>query len=244
MKSTVVISLGGSLIAPDRVDDRFLKAFYLLLRGRLERETEQRFILVTGGGAPCREYQRSFRAVSDVETNSAGADDLAKANDADWIGIAATKLNAELVRRVFARHCHDPVVSDPEGGFNFTGRVLVASGWKPGRSTDYVAVALAKKYKADKVINLTNVAQVYSADPRHNPAARPFADIGWKDYRAIVGDEWTPGRNAPFDPVASRLAQEAGVTVVIVKGSNREEDLENLKLALDGKEFFGTTIHP
>jgi uridylate kinase len=234
MQSTTVISLGGSLIAPDKVDDRFLKDFFGILSERLDRDASQRFILVTGGGGPCREYQRGFLAAVGGTTSTDWAE------HADWIGIAATRLNAELVRRIFVRFCHEPVVTDPEGKIDFTGRVLVASGWKPGRSTDYVAVALAERFKAETVINPTNIAQVYSDDPRKNPAAKPIEDLTWKDYRAIVGGEWTPGKNAPFDPVASERAEKARLKVIIALG----KDLDNLKKILDAEKFFGTTIHP
>ena len=44
--------------------------------------------------------------------------------------------------------------------------------------------------------------------------------------------------NAPFDPIASKLAQDLDITVKIVNGKN----LANLELALDGKPFVGTTI--
>jgi len=53
-----------------------------------------------------------------------------------------------------------------------------------------------------------------------------------------VGDEWTPRMSAPFDPVASKLAQDLGVTVKILNGKN----MTNLAKALDDKEFIGTTI--
>ena len=55
----------------------------------------------------------------------------------------------------------------------------------------------------------------------------------------MVGDHWVPGMNAPFDPVASKLAQDLEVTVKILSGNN----FENLALALDGQPFEGTTIH-
>ena len=45
--------------------------------------------------------------------------------------------------------------------------------------------------------------------------------------------------NAPFDPVASKLAQDLDVTVKILDG----KDLANLEKALDNKDFVGTTIH-
>ncbi len=236
MRSTTVVSLGGSLIASDNGDAEFLKSFYSILKRRLDADASRRFILVTGGGAIARENQRTYLSVR--------GSDKARTDSQDWIGIAATKNNAELVRRIFEDYCHNDVLNDPEKLEDFDGQVLLASGWKPGRSTDYVAVAVASRIKADKVINLTNIAQVYSDDPRTNPAARALSEISWKDYRSIVGDEWSPGKNTPFDPVASKLAQENGITVLIVKGSDRESDLKNLESALDGGPFFGTTIHP
>jgi uridylate kinase len=45
--------------------------------------------------------------------------------------------------------------------------------------------------------------------------------------------------NAPFDPIASKLAQDLNVTVKILNGKN----LDNLAKALDDQSFEGTTIH-
>jgi uridylate kinase len=55
----------------------------------------------------------------------------------------------------------------------------------------------------------------------------------------MVGDKWVPGMNAPFDPIASKLAESLNVTVKILNGKN----LDNLAKALDGEAFTGTTIH-
>ncbi len=44
--------------------------------------------------------------------------------------------------------------------------------------------------------------------------------------------------NMPFDPIASKKAQELGLTVKILKG----DDFKNIKQALEGESFFGTTI--
>jgi uridylate kinase len=232
MQQTTVISLGGSLICPDKVADRFLADFSSLLSRYLNADPERRVILVTGGGALAREYQRAYYALVEKERQTP--------DSADWLGIAATRLNAELVRRLFPQWCVDPVVFDPEGPVVFSGRVLVASGWKPGFSTDYVAVVLAEKYSADVLINPTNVERVYSDDPRKNPDAKPLVDLTWHDYRAIIGDEWTPGKNAPFDPVASGRAAAFGLRVVIALG----KDLENLACILEGRPSTGTLIHP
>jgi uridylate kinase len=54
----------------------------------------------------------------------------------------------------------------------------------------------------------------------------------------MVGDTWEPGMNVPFDPIASRKAEQLGLRVLVVNGKN----LENLADALDGKKFTGTVI--
>jgi len=88
------------------------------------------------------------------------------------------------------------------------------------------------------VINLSNIEKVYTSDPRKDPQARPLDRISWDDFRAMVGDTWVPGTNVPFDPVASRHAQELGLKVICAAGRN----LENLRNIIRGREFTGTTI--
>ena len=119
-----------------------------------------------------------------------------------------------------------------------TEPVVVGAAWKPGWSTDYDAVLTCENYHVESMINLSNVTQVYSADPKIDPEAVPIAQMSWAQMRKLVGDEWSPGMHAPFDPVAAKLAEELGVTVKIVKGG----DFENLDKAVMGEEFFGTVI--
>ncbi|MDR1587768.1 MAG: UMP kinase [Treponema sp.] len=224
-----VISLGGSIVAPDGVDEQFLKNFVELIRGFIEADEKRRFVFVVGGGGPARIWQRAYRAVS------GGA---VKNEEADWIGIMATRLNARLVKAVMGEWCVQDLVTDPTKAEPFLGRVLVASGWKPGFSSDYDAVLLAERFNASVVINLSNIEKVYTDDPKKNPGAKPLDRISWTDFRALVGDEWVPGKNVPFDPVASRRAAEIGLKVICAAGKN----LENLGKILSGGDFIGTTI--
>ncbi|MDR2181584.1 MAG: UMP kinase [Treponema sp.] len=223
-----VISLGGSLVAPDGVDVPFLKNFRALVAEELARDDKRRFIFVVGGGGPARAWQRAYREI--VQT---GGDE-----EADWIGVMATRLNAQLVKAVMGAWCTQPVITNPSEIGPFVGRVLVASGWKPGFSSDYDAVLLAERFSADRVINLSNIARVCTGDPRTDPEAKPIDRISWEDFRALVGDEWVPGKNVPFDPVASRHAARLGLTVICAAG----RDLDNLRKLLSGDPFLGTTI--
>jgi uridylate kinase len=231
-----VISLGGSIVAPDGVDEAFLKDFVLLVREFLENDRDRKFILVTGGGGPARAWQNAYRNVAAaLDPDGTGAADL---GEADWIGIMATRLNAQLVKAVFGPYCEEPVVINPTEAESFMGRVLVAAGWKPGFSSDYDAVLLAEKFGAKTLINLSNIEKVYTGDPRKDPDAKPLDRISWVDFRSLVGDEWTPGKNVPFDPVASRYAEKSGLTVICAAG----KQLANLRKLLSGEAFTGTTI--
>ena len=223
-----VISLGGSIVAPDGVDVSFLKNFLSLLGEFLDNDEKRRFILVVGGGGPARAWQNAYR---EIVSSS-------KDEEADWIGVMATRLNAQLVKAIMGDFCTQPVITDPSKAGPFTGRVLIAAGWKPGFSSDYDAVLLAEQFGADMVINLSNIAQVYTDDPRKNPDAKPLDTVSWEDFRALVGDEWTPGKNVPFDPVASRHAAKINLKVICAAG----RDLPNLNCILEGKPFIGTLI--
>jgi uridylate kinase len=228
---TTVLSLGGSIVAPEGPDPAFLSSFMDLVREHLAAAPERRLILVVGGGGPARRWQSAYRESGGTPEN----------HDAqDWIGVMATRLNAQLVKALLGDLCPQEVVTDPTSLSIFMGRVLVAAGWKPGFSTDYDAVLLAERFGAGRILNLSNIAKVYTDDPRTNPAARPVDAISWADFRAIVGDEWSPGKNTPFDPVATRKAAELGLTVVCAAG----RDLDNLRRILEGEGFVGTTIGP
>jgi uridylate kinase len=230
MKQVIVVSLGGSIIAPDKVDHQLIADFRKIVMEFLKADGSRKLVLVTGGGAPARIYQEAYRAIIE----NADSDQL------DWIGVAATHLNGQLVRAVFSDVCRDPLVIDPTAEIEFSGQVLAAAGWKPGFSSDNDAVVLAERFGADRVVNLSNIKKVYTADPKKDPDAKPLDHIGWKDFRAMVGDTWTPGANLPFDPIAAKRAAELGLQVIAAEGRN----LENFRSILNREAFEGTTIGP
>ncbi len=226
--SLTILSLGGSIISPEKVDVDFLRNFNTALRNYLAEDTSRKVILVCGGGSPARVYQEAYRTITDAPQSDAQ----------DWIGIKATHLNGQLLCAVFSDLCTDALVTDPTQDIAFGGQVLVAAGWKPGFSTDTDAVYLAEKFGGNLIVNLSNIAKVYTDDPRKNPAAVPLDSITWEDFRTMVGDEWTPGKNTPFDPIASRKAQELGMRVICADGRN----IDNTIAILRRQPFVGTTI--
>ena len=226
---TFVLSLGGSLVVPkDGVDITFLTNFNKFIRHQISAK-KRRFFIVVGGGRTTRQYQA---AASAVRSQKLANDDL------DWLGIHATRLNAQLIRTIFVDIADPRVIKHYEIILKIDKPIAIAAGWKPGWSTDYDAVTLCQDYGIHTVVNMTNIDQLYDKDPRKSPDAKPLIKVSWQEYRKIAGDRWVPGSNHPFDPIASKLADELGVTVKLLNGRN----LENLGRALDDKDFFGTTI--
>ncbi|MFM2414498.1 MAG: hypothetical protein RI911_191 [Candidatus Parcubacteria bacterium] len=225
LPAPTIISLGGSLIVPNHIDTEFLKAFKALITKRITQG--ERFVLIVGGGKTARIYQDAAQAVTSV-TNE----------DKDWIGIHATRINAQLMRTSFVEHAHPEIVTDPEHVPFYTEPLLIGAGWRPGRSTDFMAIKLAQKLGATTVINLSNIDQVYTADPRKDANAKPIEKITWSEYLSIIPQEWSPGLSSPFDPVASREAATSGISVSIINGAH----LERLEACLDRKDFLGSTI--
>ena len=218
-------------MAPDKIDITFLKQFTEIFFHFLEKNPSKKIIFIVGGGGLARKYQEAYRDI---------AGRVAEKEQQDWIGIAATRLNGELIRGIFSRYCKDDLVINPHEAVSISGRVLVAAGWKPGFSTDNDAVLLAEKFRADTVINLSNIAKIYTEDPKLNPNAEALDHINWAEFKNMVGETWEPGRNVPFDPVATRKASELHCTVITAAG----RDINNLKALLEGNKFIGTVIGP
>ncbi|MCL6096196.1 MAG: UMP kinase [Patescibacteria group bacterium] len=226
----VVISVGGSLIVPNGgIDIKFLSELNAFIREQLAKNKNRQFFLVAGGGSTSRHYIDAGRRVIGHELTR---------DDLDWLGIHATKLNAHLVRTIFRDLAHPYIIKHYEIIRKAIEPVVVAAGWKPGWSTDYDAVLLCEDYDIKEIINLSNVNQVYDMDPKQNTDAKPIKKISWENFRKIVGDEWTPGMNTPFDPVASKKAQELGIKVIFMSG----HDFKNIRNYFAGKDFLGTVI--
>jgi len=221
---TLVLSLGGSIIAPDKPDYFFLREFKNFIINKLDK---YRFVIVCGGGKTNSYYNQAAQRVSNI------ADE-----DLDWLGIMATRLNAELLRIIFGDLAHKEVIYNPEEKIKTKKKILIAAGYKPGWSTDHDAVLLGKQLGAKKIINLTNTSYVYDKDPKKHKDAKKLYHLSWKEFRKIVGNKWSPRLNSPFDPVASKEAQKNKMSVVILKGT----DLNNFNDYLENKTFKGTVI--
>jgi uridylate kinase len=222
-----ILSVGGSIIIPKTgFDIAFLKKFRLFILNRLKKG--EKFILVIGGGGTARAYQDAAQKVTRLSEK-----------DLDWVGIAATEMNAKFVQRLFGDIAYKVVVTNPHNKIKTNKSLIIAAGWKPGCSTDYDTVLLAKTYNAKELLNLSNIEYVYDKDPKKFKGSKKIESIDWETFRRdIVGSKWEAGKNTPFDPIASREAEKLGLKVSILNGRN----LTEVGKALDAKKFKGTVI--
>jgi uridylate kinase len=226
---TIVMSVGGSLIVPDQIDTNFLTNFKTFIEAEVNT-TDRRFIIIAGGGKTARRYQDAAASVSTLDSE-----------DLDWLGIHATRLNGHLLRTIFKDTAYRVMLTNPDEILDAPkeARVIVASGYRPGASTDLRAIQIAEKVGAVKVINLSNIDYVYTDNPKTNPDAKKITDITWAEFRTLIPDSWDPGLSSPFDPVAAKEAQQKNIEVASING----EHLEELHKYLNQQEFTGTRIH-
>ena len=224
-KKTIVIAVGGSLLVPEFIDVQFIKQLKSIIKDLINQNHQ--IALVIGGGKTARIYQSAARDLG-----------VEKSTDLDWIGIKSIRLNCELLLRAFSDlDVHKKVIEKWEEAKGIQEHLIIVGAWEPGCSSDTDAIELARVLGSKQVINFSNISHVYSEDPRKNPDAEKYEKLSWKEYQNLIPNAWVPGLSAPFDPVASRLAEKYGMRVVVLGAS-----LENLKNYLDAKYFEGTIV--
>jgi uridylate kinase len=225
--STVVVSIGGSVLMNGRDDARFLADLADLL-GRLGRSMP--LVITTGGGRTAREYIRLGAALGLTSVEQ------------DELGIDVTRLHARLLAgRIGLPTASHPPTSVREAVEAIRhGSPVVLGGTEPGHTTDAVAALIAVRLRASRVVNATDVAGLYEADPKTHPNARRLPQIGWPALldllRRTTGGE--PGQNFPFDRLGAETLARASIPLAIVAG----RDLANLQRAVEGSTFEGTVV--
>jgi len=217
---TIVISLGGSIITPDKIDTKFLKQF----KNTINKFKHYKFIIVCGGGKTARNY---------IE---AGKKENLSIKDLSLLGILSTRLNAELVAEMFNQ---DTVPITNNQLYRMKERIIVcgALGERPGMTSDANAAELAKALKAKYFINMTNVSGLYTDDPKKNKKAKLIEIISAKEFHKIIQKiKFKAGQHFVLDQKASAIILKHKIPTLIIKGN------ENLKLILENKPFTGTII--
>ena len=221
-----VISVGGSLIAPAKINTRFVKEFK---RAVLKTASgDSKFLIIPGGGQTCRTYQEAARNIASI------TDD-----DLDWIGIKTNHLHSYFLRAIFGKNASPEVIAlNGNVGQLKKAISICLGGIEPGGTSDSTAIKFAEKFRAKVIINLTNVAGVYDRDPKKFRNAKLTPEMTWADLKKQFGASQEPGRHMPFDSSAANQAARLGIKVVIMDGRN----LNNFQKFLAGKTFRGTLI--
>jgi uridylate kinase len=221
----IVISLGGSVIIPDEIDYKYLKKF----KGMIKKfSRKNKVIIVCGGGKTAREY------IEPLVKAKAGGKAYAK------VGIAATRINARLVKNLFGLDYELPIsIKDIKGLLRRNNLIISgALGEKKGMTSDGNAVEVAKEIKADFFVNITDVDGLYDKNPKTCKTAKFIPNISYDAFLKMINKiKYKAGQHFVLDQASAKLIKEHKVKTYIVN-----EDLRNLKKVLKERKFKGTVI--
>ncbi|MEM3074980.1 MAG: UMP kinase [Candidatus Pacearchaeota archaeon] len=228
MKEVVVISLGGSQIIKEGVINiSFLKKFKAIIK---KNNPNYKFIIVTGGGAIARIYIKGLREANASEKLQS------------YAGISITRANARFLSYFFGEDCLEGIPHTMESlkkmlerkSIVFTG----ALSYKPNQTSDSTSAQIADNVKSKMFINVTNVAGLYTSNPKTNKGAKLIKKISWKEFHKIASKlNFKPGQHFVLDQKASIIIMKKKIKTYII-GNN----LMNLDNILNEKEFVGTLI--
>lgn len=224
----VVVSIGGSVLAPD-LDSARVSAYADALT-ELDRAGHD-IGVVTGGGQVAREYIESARAI--------GANEM----ELDHLGIGVTRLNARLlIAALGERAAPEPAETYQEGREALRrGDIPVLGGTVAGQTTDAVSAAFGEYVNADVVIYATSVPGVFDADPEVDSHATKFEELTASELVDVIADiEMNAGSKAPVDLLAAKLIQRSKIRAIVLDGT----DPHAIVAALEDDDHDGTEIVP
>jgi uridylate kinase len=240
MTDVCVVKYGGSFLIPK---DEYDPEAILFLIDLVKEFPAKNFIFVIGGGGLSRKLAaagaNAIHSVIPASNHDSAMDELA---------IAATKMNAKVVLDMVTEILGEDVVDqhiciDPDGPLAVSKRVTLAAGGRPGHTTDYDMMLIAKNCAADKVFKISNFDKVLNVSPQDYDADKTYdelSSLSWSGFAKLVGDEYVSNGHYPLDPRAVRVGvdlakKDTDFTLYIGKK-------EQLPAMLAQKEFVGTVI--
>ena len=225
---TVVVSIGGSVLAPGEPDAEYAMRLAAVLN---DIARTHRLIVVTGGGRTARAYIEAGRALGAPEPFL------------DVLGIEVTRLNARLLMAALgiADAEEMPHTVEEAVAVGAMSNLVVMGGTAPGHTTDAVAAEIAEAVAAKRLVNATSVDGVYTADPAKDPAAKRMDRVSYDELVRLAGESHAKaGPSIVFDPKAARIVARGRIPLAVVDG----RDLAALRDAILGKPFRGTLVGP
>lgn len=221
----VVVSIGGSVLIPEKDDAKYIKTLADMLK---ETSESVCLMVVCGGGKISRYYSQTGRELG------------GSVYQLDELGIAVTRINAGLLSIALGDAGINKVPLTPKecADLSEPGKIPVMGGTEPGHTTDAVAAMIAKNVGAARIVNASNVDAVYSADPRVDPNAKRFSEMTIDELKSVVYSDHDAGKSSVFDPMGVQIAKESKIDLFMVDG----RDLQELKNAILGKKIKGTIV--
>ncbi len=204
----VVISIGGSVLAPD-LDPNRVETHADVVESMSREGCE--LGIVVGGGGVAREYISAARDL--------GANEV----QLDQIGIDVTRINARLLIAALGAGTDPKVAHDYEeaGDAIRTGDVSVMGGVAPGQTTDAVAAALAEYVNADLLVYATSVNGVFDADPSEHDDAEQYEALTAAELVDVIAPmSRDAGASAPVDLLAAKLIERSGMRTIVLDGTD------------------------
>ncbi|WP_327051113.1 UMP kinase [Halomicrococcus gelatinilyticus] len=203
----VVVSIGGSVLAPDLQSQRVREHAAVIESLASEGCT---IGAVVGGGGVARDYIGTARNL--------GANEI----ELDDIGIDVTRLNARLLIAALGEQAapSPPETYEEAGTAMHRGDIAVMGGVMPGQTTDAVSAALAEYVNADLLVYATSVPGVFSDDPNEVDDATKYTELTAGELVDVIADlEMVAGSSAPVDLLAAKLIERSGVRTIVLDGT-------------------------
>ena len=227
-KKIIVLSLGGSLIIPNKINTLLLEDFKKVL---IKNSKKYKFVIVCGGGQTARNYIKGldYQKIKRKEIFQS------------YLGIASTRLNARFMTYFFGEDANEGIPVNMKqikrllrrNKFIFCG----ALRYSPNQTSDSTASKLARYFKTN-FINLTNVKGLYDKNPKKFRSAKFIPEISHKEFLKIAKQrEFKPGQHFVLDQIAAKVIKKYKITTYILG-----QDFKNLDNVLNSKHFIGTRI--
>ena len=220
----VVISLGGSLIVPEKVDYELLEMFKKIILSN--RDTK--FVVVTGGGNTARKYIEAYQKMNQSKKLQSLA------------GISITQFHAQFLMYYFGKPANDKLPNSIKRVKNLLEKNKVVFcggiGHFKKQTSDSTAARIAKNLKCP-FINITNVKGIYSDDPKKNKKARFIKEISWEGFEKMAKKiKFSAGQHFVLDQKASQIIKDYKIPTYITN------DLKDIDLIVNDKPHKGSLI--